>query len=435
MKKETCRLIIFCILFLSLCIIIGIIEGQNLSYYDERENWTISLLPIIIGVIGIGGGYIIRNIVEKNREFERWLKFFMNSPSESFMFLDSKLNLVKVNRAALNKMDITNKDIIGKNLRDLFIFSKTSPVYDKFMEVMKKGEFFSNENCIAHTRYGEIYLTLRAFRMGNGLGIIAMDTTVIRKATEEAINLKKRQADFISITTHEIRTPLTAIDGYFSFIEDHLGEINIDDLTRYLTIIRKNIDRLKRLVSSIDDLSMINHGKFKLNMKKIDFFNFIDITMDLYRDLLGEKRFNFSLLTNKKQFFLKCDDSRLFQAISIIVENAIKHTDNNDRMISVIIETFSDMIRIFFYDNGAGISTDNLKRIYEPFSYIHTEYSVSGLGIDLFIAKHIIEKHGGTLTTQSEGLGRGSTFIVELPNNTQEEMNKLKKKEEKIYVN
>ena len=180
---------------------------------------------------------------------------------------------------------------------------------------------------------------------------------------------------------------------------------------------------------------MINYGSFKLQMKKIDFFNFLNITMELYRDLLGEEYFNYNLLTNEKQFFLNCDDSRIFQAISIIIENAIKYTDNNDRTISVVIKTLSDVIQIVVNDNGAGISTDGIERIYEPFSYIHTEYSVSGLGINLFIAKYIIEKHGGTLTTQSEGLGRGSTFIVELPSNTQEEMNNLKKKAKQIYVN
>lgn len=109
------------------------------------------------------------------------------------------------------------------------------------------------------------------------------------------------------------------------------------------------------------------------------------------------------------------DSDRLKQIIGNLLENAVNHTPGLTRRISLTTEFLSEKIRIILSDNGAGIAKENLEKIFEQFITILTDYYVGGTGVGLYISRKIAEAHQGTLKAESEGLGKGARFILELP--------------------
>ncbi|MHA1331201.1 MAG: sensor histidine kinase, partial [Candidatus Hodarchaeales archaeon] len=109
------------------------------------------------------------------------------------------------------------------------------------------------------------------------------------------------------------------------------------------------------------------------------------------------------------------DFDRMTEVFDNIIINAVKHTSNENRLIKVGIESNKKDLIVSVSDNGAGITASKLPRIFDKFSSFNTKYSVGGSGIGLFLSKIIVEQHGGEITATSEGVDRGSTFVVKIP--------------------
>ena len=112
---------------------------------------------------------------------------------------------------------------------------------------------------------------------------------------------------------------------------------------------------------------------------------------------------------------IDADKDRILEVIDNLIDNAVKHTDSNKRVIEIMLETFSTNFHLVIKDNGAGIAQENLGLIFEQFVSIPTEFCSTGTGIGLYLSQKIIEEHGGALIVNSNGVGKGSTFIIDLP--------------------
>ena len=117
----------------------------------------------------------------------------------------------------------------------------------------------------------------------------------------------------------------------------------------------------------------------------------------------------------EKPVIIDGDPDRLLQILENLMENALKHTPREHRHIVVSMERHPNNIRILVSDSGDGIAPTDLERIFEPFIAISTEHSAGGTGIGLYISRMLVERHGGTLTVHSDGLGQGTTFTIDLP--------------------
>ncbi len=113
--------------------------------------------------------------------------------------------------------------------------------------------------------------------------------------------------------------------------------------------------------------------------------------------------------------FIEADSDRLHQVLDNLMDNAVKQTHQDQRRIRIETEILHNTIRFRIIDNGAGITHDNLERIFHQFTAIPTQYSEGGTGIGLYLSRMIVEAHGGKLTAHSEEKGQGSMFLVELP--------------------
>jgi signal transduction histidine kinase len=264
-------------------------------------------------------------------------------------------------------------------------------------------------------------------------------TTVNKELLEAYEQLKvheRMQQDFINIAAHELRTPTQSIVGYTELLQHdfnlNIQNSNDNDLSTRdsLEALRRNAIRLKNLTNDILDVSRIETGTLKLNKERINLSEKIrNVVKDISNTNLqvAEKGLTIQFLNDKKndgnEYYANADKSRIFQVLSNLINNAIKFTDLNG-VISISLEktNFSsgDKINtveksgyalIKIKDNGSGIDPDIYSRLFSKFA---TKSDI-GTGLGLFIAKSIVEAHGGKISAENNRDERGATFKFSLP--------------------
>jgi signal transduction histidine kinase len=233
----------------------------------------------------------------------------------------------------------------------------------------------------------------------------------------------KIKAEFISIAAHELRTPLTSIVGYLDlFSEGRFGELP-PLLDRPMSSVRRNAHRLKRLVDDMLSVSRIQDGRITLRREPVDVG---DVVRDVVTELMP--------LANARQQKLEAniesvesidaDHDKLHQIVVNLVSNAIRYTPEQGEITVTIDEAPRDRYpggwaRLRVRDNGVGIAEEDRQRIFDPFLHAqpakhHTSAWPDSAGLGLYIARGLIELHGGLITVDSEP-GVFTEFTVLLP--------------------
>jgi len=228
--------------------------------------------------------------------------------------------------------------------------------------------------------------------------------------------LNREKSEFISIASHQLRTPLTAIKGYVSLVlEGMYGALN-DETRKVLDRVYKSNERLIELINHLLNISRIDAGKLELNLQESQLE---DIILDIVQELDIESK--------KKNLYLKwsapgiplprirLDQEKVREVIFNIVDNAIKYTSNGG--IEISCEITNSRIKLKIKDTGAGMSHEEISGIFKSFSRGKTGTKIwtEGTGLGLYVAKKFIEMHRGRIWAESEGANKGSTFYIELP--------------------
>ena len=264
-------------------------------------------------------------------------------------------------------------------------------------------------------------------------------TTINKELLEAYEQLKvheRMQQDFINIAAHELRTPTQSIVGYTELLQhdynlNKQNPIDSDPSTQdSLEALRRNAIRLKNLTNDILDVSRIEAGTLRLNKERINLNEKIrNVVKDISNTNLqvAEKGLTIQFLNDKEnvviEYYVNADKSRLFQVLSNLINNAIKFTGING-VISITLDKTeysmsgdSNTVKENEYafvrvkDNGSGINPEIQSRLFSKFA---TKSDI-GTGLGLFIAKSIIEAHGGKIFAENNSDGRGATFTFSLP--------------------
>ena len=226
-------------------------------------------------------------------------------------------------------------------------------------------------------------------------------------------HLEKVRQEFLSNISHELRTPLTSILAFVETLED--GAINdLENNQHFLSIIRKNAERMHHLIDDILELSSIESGEIKIEPKRVNLFALIEEIFATLSAKADERRI---LLINDaaKDVHVYADLFRIEQMLTNLIDNAIKFNRTDG---SVLVEykskPFSDVIKVT--DGGEGISSEHLQRIFERFYRTDRARSreIGGTGLGLAIVKHLTRLHGGEISVVSIP-NKGTTFSVKLP--------------------
>lgn len=239
-------------------------------------------------------------------------------------------------------------------------------------------------------------------------------TTQLSVANEKLKGLDKLKSEFVSLASHQLRSPLTAIKGYTSMLmEGDYGEIS-SQAKETIGRIMESSNNLTLVVEDLLNVTKIEQGGMKYEMTKFDFG---ELTRDTAKDLsiTAEKK-ELKLIYNiplDQKYFVNGDKEKLRQVLVNIIDNGMKYTKVGQIEVSLKLE--NGKITLAVKDTGAGITKEAIGTLFKKFSRGDgAKLNTSGSGLGLYLVKEIVEAHKGRAWVESEGLGKGSTFFVEL---------------------
>ena len=228
--------------------------------------------------------------------------------------------------------------------------------------------------------------------------------------------LDKLKDDFVSNVTHELRSPLGAIESYANMIAEDVRAGNLAEVMESVSIVRNNTTRLSRFINNILDLSKMEAKTDPLRLSLLRAKDLLLEIQSLFAAKAGEKNIELDVRA-EDSIEMRVDVDKFQQVMTNLVSNALKFTPNGGR-ITLSATQQKDAVCLKVEDTGPGIAPKDLSRIFNRFEQVRERVEQldgpKGTGLGLAIAKGLVEAHGGTITVQSE-LGRGSVFCVTLP--------------------
>jgi signal transduction histidine kinase len=241
--------------------------------------------------------------------------------------------------------------------------------------------------------------------------------TNLENANERLKELDQLKSEFISIATHQIRAPLTAIKGYISLIQEgDFGPVS-KEIKGALDIVQQSSNNLVTIVGDFLDVSRIEQGRMAYNYSKFDVRKLAEQVIAELRPNIEKKglELKYSFEENK-DYVTYADQGKVKQVIGNIIDNSVKYTPKGFIEIAVVKPT-EKKILIRISDSGVGIHPLVMPKLFQKFSRAKNanEVNILGTGLGLYVARQLIEAHHGSLWAQSEGEGKGSQFYIELP--------------------
>jgi two-component system CheB/CheR fusion protein len=229
------------------------------------------------------------------------------------------------------------------------------------------------------------------------------------KETAEAANAAKDR--FLATLSHELRTPLTPVLIWAG------GTVNQPELSpdihEGLKMICRNVELEARLIDDLLDLTRLARGKLQLQLREADAHELVQHALEIVRKDIEDRHLKLVVSLQASSHVLRVDASRLQQVFWNVLRNACKYTSEHGAISIRSSNPTPDKIRIEISDSGVGIAPECLEKIFDAFEQVDRRHE--GLGLGLAISKAIVEMHGGSIRAQSDGLGKGATFVIELP--------------------
>ncbi len=242
-------------------------------------------------------------------------------------------------------------------------------------------------------------------------------TEQLQKANEKLKELDRLKDDFVSVASHELRTPMTAIRSY-SWMALNRPDITLSDkMKKYLSRTLISTERLINLVNDMLNVSRIEAGRIEIRPQIFDIGILVDDIMAEVTPKANEKMVQLEVEKVKlpKVF---ADPDKVHQVLLNLIGNSLKFTPT-DGLIKVNFFSDGKVVEIKVSDNGVGISKEDLSRLFQKFGRLDNSYVAAatsgGTGLGLFISKSLVELMHGTIKASSEGVGKGSTFTFSLP--------------------
>ena len=419
-----------------------------LSLFDEREGAFDRELLQLTTMIADYAAVALENVRLREREMALWhsaelerhrLERIISSMAEGLLITDARGTIASLNRSAQELFSLAQVDVVQEtptSLRELAAKSNVSWLSDLagIVEQALAGNTIMNRELIAGISGENVPLTLSISAAPlhdstlvptHPVGVVA----VLNDITSHK-QIEKLKDEFVSIVSHELRTPLTAIKGYTQHlmrrIERRLREARqaqkkSGPLTeppesydlRSLHIVQSQTEHLERLVNDLLDLSRVQWGEFHLQYSN---FYMADLLSERVRlAQVSAEQHTIYLDIQVQDSRVVADQLRIGQVVGNVLDNAVKFSPLG-RQVTVKLEEQNNDYLISVTDEGIGVSPEYFDHIFERFYRVRNTASrqYSGIGLGLFVAKAIVEAHGGNIWLSSNQ-GVGSTFYFTLP--------------------
>ncbi|QQG50363.1 MAG: PAS domain S-box protein [Candidatus Berkelbacteria bacterium] len=381
---------------------------------SNAENNTMQLIQRVLALrVRISG------MAEQLAREAESLSLLTHHLSEGMAVLDANLNVTLWNRPMQRLTGYSPREATGKPYQAVFRRDQEADWLKDLMNIYLSTPLrnvFNREFEIISRDGKRCWVNVSGSFMRQAEDRIVQTILIVRDVTQLKAQ-EERKNEFISIATHELRTPITAIKGYLSLLSR--DETGLTDSQK--TYLRRAAEANNRLAGLAEDLLrtvQIEEDRLSINLRPVNLREILNrVTRDLKTKAEG-KGIAFSYVPPGFEAWVTADEEKLHQVFTNLIDNALKYT--NKGSVRVYLDKFETngepRIIVHIQDTGIGISSKNYDVIFEKFRRTHNTAQIreSGAGLGLFIVKSFVEKQGGKISVNSR-MGRGTTFSVQFP--------------------
>lgn len=354
----------------------------------------------------------IKQRTSELRENEAFLSSIIQTVRESLLVLDPDFKVISANDHFFKTFKVTSQETIGKLLYDLgnkqWNIEKLKDLLVGILPTNNPVLDFEVEHEFPHI--GKKLMLLNAYRVElegqyKDRILIAIEDITDRREIE------RRKDDFLSIASHELKTPLTSIKGFMQVLK----RLQPDGLPeQYHTIFDKvnvAIERLNSLIIDLLDVSRIQSGNIEIHKDLFDFDKMVAETTEQMQSVSSNHQI---ICSGSSGVSVRADEQQIVQVLNNLLANAIKYSPDS-KEIYVHISRLSDYVKVSVKDKGVGISPEDQQRVFQRF-FRGAEFQkkFAGMGIGLYVCEQIIKNHNGTIWLESEK-NQGATFNFTIP--------------------
>jgi len=402
------------------------VASTSKNYYDDSGK--------IVGFISTLKNIAKRKLAEERlkESEEKYRNLYENSPN-GIILLNEEGVILEANDAAGRIFGYHIPNVIGKNYRDLEIYSREElkEIEAQYQEYrsgkkpkpielqLKRGDgttawishqmsiIQSEENLLVETIAHDITEEMRAQK-------------IIQEENIKLLELNKLKNDLVSRVSHELKTPLNSIYGGAQILLDIYKNSMCSEVIEFIEMIHKGGKRLKALIEKLLDISRIESGKMQLNLAEENLAGLIKECVNELSYLLKERALNIELYLPDVAI-LRVDKIRIEQVITNLLSNAIKNTPPEGN-INISLYEKNDSFYFSITDSGIGLTTEDMEKLFKKFGKIERygqdlNVDIEGSGLGLYLSKEMIDLHGGSIWVESEGRNKGSTFNIRFNKN------------------
>lgn len=352
--------------------------------------------------------------------YEELVEFFEHAPV-GLCWVDPDGRLLWTNRAELELLACSVQECVGHSIAEFFIEPKAAA---EILGRLGHGDTVNGYEASFRTKHGAIRRVLigakslfREDRFIHSRWITHDITALLEReqaARHRAVDASRLKDEFLALLSHELRTPLGAILVWLGLLRQ--GGFDLAETTRALEIIERSARTLERIIEDLLHASRIAAGGLMLSPQLVDLRSVAQVAVDTASGDAVIKGLHFKWSHGEIPFWVMGDPGRLQQAVSNLLSNAIKFTPSGGQ-VEVVLDATDQQARLRITDTGEGMSATFLPFAFERF---RQQDSTStrihhGLGLGLYVVRDVINHHGGVVSAESPGQGRGSTFTVSLP--------------------
>ena len=422
-------------------IIASLKAGQRIEHFEtERVRADGRLIPVSLTISPVkdddgnivGASKIVRDITyQRQAEADRQKFVTLIETSTDFIGMcDLEGVPFFVNRAGLNLVGLDDIEEARRMPVVVVLLPRRSgPDPNEFFPSVLKSGHGEVEVRFRHFKTGEArWMAYKVVTLPDAAGrpiafaTVSQDVTErkrmednLRRLASDLSEADRRKNEFLAMLAHELRNPLAPISNAARALR--LGGGDENALRSASEMLERQVGQMARLVDDLLDMSRITRGKIELRRERVELSYVVNQAVEVARPLCKSLDHQLSVTLPPHPVYLEADATRLAQVIGNLLNNACKFTERGGHVQLIVAQDDDRTVTISVRDNGIGIEADQLARVFEMFAQVDTslERSRGGLGIGLTLVKTLVEMHAGSVEARSEGLGRGSEFVVRLP--------------------
>jgi len=343
----------------------------------------------------------------------------LDNIGDSVMAVDLKGNIFLFNKMAEEITGLKKTEVMGQPFYNLIKFFNRATGDDvtSFINQSLISVQLTKPACdvdMFSTKKAKIPVATVATPIKGQKTLIAGAIVVFRDVTQE-LELERMRTDLISITSHQLRTPLAEIKGLVELLIEGVGGKLAAKQLELLHDTQKATQRMIDLVNDLLNITRLEQGKIKFNFQVLEIAKLVSEVFGNYQPEAEQKHQNFVLTLPPKRLFVSCDSDKTKEVIDNFIANALKYTPQGGT-INVWVDSDERGVWVVVKDNGVGIPKDKQGSLFQKFSRIPNPLSqeAGGIGLGLYAAKQLVQQQNGQIWFESEER-KGSTFAFILP--------------------